>query len=258
MSKTIFAPLPVNFDGNTYHTSVADANRVRSVVDRRIDTYSSEDVFVLDLTDNPQLTHLFVKGTGIASIAAVDAGNINLFSTVDTSTWAVTNAQGAVVEHNQDGFDNFMIPVDSPPFSASQITVTLTGTGHRLYEVAAIDNRVELNAEERFSQFDFTPVWRGFTTHRMGTGRIKGIPPVNSEPVRRDLALTILYLDNASHQGIVNFLSSHPNFALVPEYGRYPHIVFSEATLPNWQLQVQNLIEDLKIHQSLSLTIGEA
>lgn len=198
MSTTIFAPLPANFDGNTYHTSLLPANRVKSVTDRRLDTFSTETLFVLDLTDNPSVTHLFVKGTDIASIAAVDAGNTNLFNTVDTSMWEVTNAQGEVVAHDQDGFDNYLIPVNSPPFSANQITVTLTGTNRKLYEIAALEVQVELDAKERFSQFDFTPVWRGWTTHRMGNGRLKGVPPVNQEPPRDDVSLQILYLDNAT------------------------------------------------------------
>ena len=262
-AKTLFCKLPENFDGNTYHTAEADANRVKSVVDRRFDTFSTEDVFVLDLTDHESVTHLWVKATGIDSVVAVDASNANLVNLTDTSTYTVENVQGVTVDHSEDGFDNYLFDVrdTSAPDTAittTEITVTLTGTDRKLYEIAALDAQVELDAEGDFSQFDFTPVWRGWATHRMGTGRLKGILPVNSEPPRRDLALTILYLDNASHQPIVNFLSSNPNFALVPEYGRYPHIVFSEATLPNWQLQVQNIVEDLKNHQSLSLTIGEA
>ena len=42
-AKTLFCKLPENFDGNTYHTAEADANRVKSVVDRRFDTFSTED-----------------------------------------------------------------------------------------------------------------------------------------------------------------------------------------------------------------------
>lgn len=247
-AKTLFCKLPANFDGNTYHTAEADANRVKSVVDRRIDTFSTEDVFVLDLTDAPSVTHLWLKGTGIDSVVAVDASSADLVNLTDTSTYTVENAQGVTVDHSEDGFDNYLFDVrdtaaPDTAITTTEITVTLTGTDRRLYEVAALDAQVELGAEDDFSQFDFTPVWRGFTTHRMGTGRIKGIPPVNSEPVRRDLALTILYLDNASHQGIVNFLSSNPNFALVPEYGRYPHIVFSEATLPNWNCKCKILLK---------------
>ena len=59
---------------------------MKSVVDRRIDTFSTESVFVLDLTDHYPVTHLWLKGTGIDSIVAVDASNANLVNLTDTST----------------------------------------------------------------------------------------------------------------------------------------------------------------------------
>ena len=263
MATTRFCPIPTNFNGNTYHTSIADANLVSSVTDRRLDTFSTEGVFVLDLTDHNAVTHLFVKGTGLDSIVAVDAANTNLVNLADTSTYSVESAQGLTVDYSQDGFDNYLFDMrdmaaPDTAITTTVITLTLTGADRKLYEVAAMDAQVELDAEDRFSEFDFSPVWRGYTTHQNINGRIKGIPPLNAEPYRRDLDMTILYMDNAYHQPLLNFLYENPNFCLVPESTRYPHIFFSEATLPNWEAQVRYLVADLKNHRTLSLRISEA
>ena len=257
MSTTRFAKLPTNFK-KTYRTAIADANLVSSVTDRRLDTSSAETVFVLDLSANTRATHLFVKAKGLVSVSVTDAGG-TMVASQTVAAYAVTDAQGHNVEFDQDGFQNLLLPLTGAPLTTTSLTVTAVyGTGGAMVELAALDVQLELDAEERFSQFDFRPVWRGWTTHQNINGRLKGVPPVNAEPYRRDLEMTIKYLDNASHQPLLNFLYENPNFCLVPEYDRYPHILFSECTLPNWELQLRYLAEDLKTHQALSLLISEA
>ena len=265
-SYTYFCPLPANF-GNTYTNAVSAANLVKSVTDRRLDTFSSETTFILDTSSNPRVTHLWVKGTGITSIQVVI--NNAIVETVTRARYSVQNAQGHPVEWQQDGFENYLIDVriidttNTPPNppkpqTTTKVGVTIGGGSAKVVELAAIEARLELEAEERFSEFDFTPVWRNYTTHQNINGRLKGIPPLNSEPYRRDLDMQILYLDTALHQPLLNFLYQNPNFCLIPEYQRYPHILFSEATLPNWEMQLRYLVANLKNHQTLSLRVSEA
>lgn len=256
MATTRFCPLPANFGGNTYKTSKLAANKIKSVTDRRWDTFSSEGTLILDTTSNPRVTHLWVKGTGITEIQARSSGTLVASQVI--ADFSVQNAQGHDVAINADGFDNILLPLTGAPLTTTQLDVTISGTNRKVTEIAAIDALIEIDAEERFSQMDFTPVWRGMTTHRPITGRIKSVPPVNKEPYRYNVDMTILYLNNASHQPLINFLYENPNFCLIPEYTRYPNVCLLEATLPNWELQIRNLIEDLKIHQSLSLTVWES
>lgn len=278
MATTRFCPLPAN-KNQTYHTSVSAANLVKRVTDRRLNTYSEQTDFILDIASHNQVTHLWVKSTGVTEITVM-INNV----TVKRATRAagahahtVMDAQGRDVDWygaNSDNFENWLLdlrvnaptdphaPIDEDnrpeARTTARVGVTVSGASAKVYEIAALDSQVELDAEERFSRFDFTPVWRNYTTHQSITGRLKGIPPVNSEPYRRDLELTILYLENAVHQPLLNFLYANPNFALIPEYTRYPHIIFTEATLPNWEMQLRNLEETLKIHRTLSMRVSEA
>ena len=266
-SYSYFAPLPANFNRRTYHTSVTPANVVPSVTDRRLDTYSEETTFVLDTSSYTTITHLWLKSTGVTQVTVTINNQVAANTTRAGHT--VTDAQGRTVDWKSDGFENYLLdcrippPSDRPndpptPRTSSRVGVTVSGANKKVYEIAAIGVSLELDAEERFSTFDFTPIWRGWQTHRTITGRLKGIPPINSEPPRHDLDLSILYLDNAVHQPLLTFLYQNPNFCLVPEYNRYPHIVFSAATLPNWEMQLRRLVQSLKVHNALSLRISEA
>ena len=269
-SYTYFAPLPANFS-KTYRNSVSAANLVKSVTDRRLDTFSSETTFILDIATHNKVSHLWLKSTGVTSVQVVI--NNAVVKTVTRAGHTVTDAQGRSVEWKAaetDGFDNWLIDVRIPPpdpndptqkptpRTTSRVGVTVAGASRKVYELAAIDAQIALDAEERFSTFDFTPIWRGWTTHQAITGRLKGIPPLNSEPPRHDLDLSILYLDNAYHQPLLTFLYQNPNFCLVPEYNRYPRIVFTAATLPNWEMQLRRLVANLKTHNTLSLRISES
>lgn len=265
-SYTYFCPIPANF-GKTYTNAVSAANLVKSVTDRRLDTFSSETTFILDTSSHNKVTHLWMKGTGITSIQVII--NNAVVKTQTRLGYSVQNAQGDTVEWKQDGFENYLLdvrnidttnhpPKPPTPQTTTRVGVTIAGANRKVVELAAIDAQIEVNAEERFSQFDFAPVWRNYTTHQNINGRLKGIPPLNAEPYRRDLDLQILYLDTAYHQPLLNFLYQNPNFCLIPEYKRYPHILFSECTLPNWELQLRYLVQNLKNHKTLSLRISEA
>ena len=106
MSQTLFAPIPANFNGNTYHTSGADANLISRAKDRRLDTYTDENDLVLDTSDNTSVTHLWVKGKDITQIEITISGSVVLTQTETAD--AVEDAQGNDADWEQEGFQNFL------------------------------------------------------------------------------------------------------------------------------------------------------
>lgn len=258
MATTHFCGLPANFNGNTYHTSRTPANLVKSVTDRRLDTSSTQSVFVLDLTRNPRVTHVFVKGQGLTSIQVTNGSDVVASQSI--SAFSVSDAQGREVAFDGDGFQNILLPLTGAPITATMNTLGVTVGGTRVVELAAIDSRVALDAEERFSQFDFSRQWRRQITHEAITGRRKTIPPVNSEPPRYRCELLINYLDNdQTYNDLLNFFYENPNgFAFLPEPTRYPHLTFTSAILENPEQQLRYIDERLKIHRQLYLSVLEA
>ena len=261
MAVTRFAPLPANFGGNTYRNSKSTGNRIHTVTDRRLDTSSSETTFLLDIEDAGQASHVFVKAKNLTSIAINDEDDNALVS--DTiSSYTVQNAQGQTVDFTADGFQNLLYPLDPDPdnlpVTTDTLSVMVAGTNTEVYELAAIDSKIELDAETKFSTFDFRRTQRTYQLHEKINGRVVGIPPLNSEPYRWEIALEILYLNNESYDTVLNFLYEYPNFCFIPEYSRYPSRVFTEATLPKAELQLNYLERTLKMHQILQLTIWEA
>ena len=262
MATTRFCPVPANFGGNTYLNSQSAANVLKSVTDRRLDTgfdLSTSALFYLDLSSNRRVTHLYVRGVGITHIS-VDTSDV-----LDVTSYSVEDAQGFVSdwestqERTSDwalyGFQHILMPLANSPVVDS-VSVTVTGT--RVVEIAAIDTRIRLDSESRLSRMDFRRVRRGSVEHRTITGRVRRVPPVNMEPYRWELDLGIIYLNRVSPESILEFFNEYPNFCMIPEYSRYPSRVFTEATLPQSALQLRYLDNSLKQHQILELTIMES
>ena len=254
MATTLLCPVPANFGGNTYLNSQSDVNVLGSVVDRRLDTgqelSAAGTVVYLDVSAHARVTHLFVKGVGISNIS-LDTGDV-----LDVTSFSVMDEQGGVSDWREDGFQNILLPLASAPVSVGSLTVTLSGV--RLVEIAALDTRISLDAESRFSRMDFRRRRRGSRQHQTITGRVRSVPPVNAEPYRWELDLGILHLDGVSPQVLLDFFEAYPNFCIVPEYSRYPSRVFTEALLPQAELQLRYVDARLKQHQILELNIIES
>ena len=259
MANTLFCPIPANFNGNTYHTSKVAANRISTVTDRRLDTSRAAGVFVLDLTSNTKITHLFIKAKNLDGNITITGITNTITQAVDTYT--VRDAQGNTVKFNPDGFDNYLI---SFPDGTTTSTLTVTVSTGTVYEIAALDAQVKIDAEKYLLECDFSRVHRAATIHESITGRLKAIPPVNSEPYRWQVALGLLYLNiheetaRDEYNKILDFLTNNPNFAFVPEYTRYPDRVFTAAVLPNFEYQLRYIEETIKIYQGLHFRIAEA
>ena len=258
MATTRFCPLPANFGGNTYHTAKSDANKISSVTDRRLDTFYYDanqlsPTIVLDISSVGSISHVFVKGKSLTYLAMSEGG------VADLTTFAVTDAQGNTVPHDRDDYQNILFELENGPITTDEISATITGTGnYQIVEVAAINSEIEFDAESRFTTMNFKRIHRAWQTHEKLNGRITGVPPVNAEPFRWELELGILSLNEPDYDALLNFLYTYPNFCLIPEYTRYPDRVFTEATLPNGELQIRYLEQNLKQHQILELMVWEA
>ena len=253
MATTRFCPVPANFGGNTYLNSQSAANVLKSVTDRRLDTgldLSTSTLFYLDLSDNPRVTDLYVRGVGITHIS-LDTSDM-----LDVTSYSVMDAQGRSVAWDVGGFQHILMPLANSPVLVDSVSVTVTGT--RLVEIAAIDTRISIDSEDRLSRMDFRRVHRGSVEHQTIAGRVRRVPPVNSEPYRWELDLGILHLNSVSPQSLLDFFYAYPNFCMIPEYSRYPSRVFTEATLPQSALQLRYLDNRLKQHQILELTVIES
>lgn len=266
-NQSLFCPLPVNLN-RTYRNSKADANLIKTVTDRKLNTFSSDATIFLDTTDaagNPTIvSHIYIKAKNLTNVGISGTGtHIGSSLSQSMSTFQVTDAQGTVVSFVQDGYQNVLLNL---PYSvgntntnfwiASGITLTLQGTDREVYEVAAFQSLIAIPADNKYTNFDYFHQKRGEIIKRNAAKRLRAIPAINNEPARGGLDLTINYLNDESYQSLINFFDLYPNFAFIPYYGKYPHRVWT-AAVKDGDLEARYIGRSNK-HSRVSLRILEA
>lgn len=260
-SRTLLCPPIVNFGGNTYKKSVSDANRITTVTDRRLDTYSSESVFVLDTVQdaaNTDVTHLYIKGKGITRIQISGVGVVGAAIDQQAAAYAVQNAQGGTTDYEADGYQNFLFGLNRTGhenWNVNRITITITGDPHKqVYEIAAFNAVMVFDSQRYYRQLAYNRTHRGSRLREYITGRVKRIDPVNKEPHRWRVrtALKNRWMnDPPIGKTLQNFFDTYPNFAMIPEYSRWTDRVFSAATLENPEYQLNFLGDNTESYEML-------
>ena len=192
---SLFFDFPINLRTDiernfTVASGTETANR--AIADNNYETFSdsTEYAFVTHgmlPADTTEITHIFIKGSGITSYElSVPTGHGTGTTVTRTVPANVTNLEGNSVSITIDGKQNDLFKiVDSGgadnPFNATKIELDITGTDVKVYEVMLLNLEYELRVGRDYFRIIPKKVYRRSGLHTNTSGGITRYSASNAQ-----------------------------------------------------------------------------
>ena len=237
---SLFFDFPINMRTDVernFTVSGATETVNRTIADNNYETFSDSTDYAFIThgilpADRMDITHVFLKGSGITSYElSVPSGHGTGTTVTRTLPTTVNNLEGRPVSITVDGFQNDLFKiVDSGgtdnPFSATKVEIDITGTDVKVYEVMLLNLEYELQVGRDYFQINPSKVSRKAGLHENTSGGITRYSASNGSRDKWQIAYGVRFNQAYGYNNLLKFGEEHDNFCFAQEYTRYPDRVF--------------------------------
>ena len=240
----------------------------RSIADNNFDTNSDSLSYAFithgeKVTDMMRITHIFIKGSGIATYTlSVPSGHGTGTTVTRTVPTSVTNTEGDSISITKDGFqhDLFKI-VDSGgsdnPFNATKVALTITGTTPKITEIMLLNLQYDLQVGRDYFQINQSKVARKAGIHQNTSGGETRYSASNGQRWKWEIDYGVRFNEAYGYEDLIAFSEGNDNFAFAPEYTRYPERVYP-AFFRNFAWNINDRTEIIEYSMEMFFQIAES
>ena len=219
-----------------------------NIADNNYTTFSDslEYTFIThgeSVSDNTDITHIFLKGSGITSFTlSVPAGFGTGATLTQTVPSTVTDKGGTENSITIDDMQNYLYKLTTP-YNCRKVTLTLVGTDVKLYEIMLLNQEFEFIPGQDFFEIGFSQVQRGGGLQTNTSGDISRYSSTNTQRTsKREIEYGVRFIGRYAYQPFFNFKNNHQEFVFSMEYELYPERVFP-AIFENFTDEIVDLDE---------------
>jgi len=276
----IFFKYPINY-GSGIRNKFGDENKP-FIADNNYNTFATERSFTIDTlkiaddtgSGGTKITHVFFKTENVDSFytnlpgTGLPGTGLPTMDEPEDIPDTVVNWEGKSVPIDSDNTQNFLWSLPEPK-TVESITINLMGNHIKVYEIAVLEQVLNLKANGQFTRIEYGLQDFGSILKKDLAERITKVPVSGSPRWQWQVEYTALLqsqdVNNINkekdiYNKILNFIRdrTNNNFFVACEYTRYPQRCFP-ATFPNTEIGMAYLSDRFSgAGETISFTILES